>query len=67
MRCVSRAKFLRSSIEIPPWKRRAIVNSRVTLEGWPLGIVTNNGPIDCGASFGAGNYGMCGRGREMSS
>ena len=40
----------------------ATVCGHVTLEGWPLGSVTNNGPIDCGASFGAGNYGMCGRG-----
>ena len=103
----------------------ATVCGHVTLEGWPLGIITNNGPIDCdgaakathfiqaccqsrtpilylnnttgymvgraheeagmikhgsrmiqavtnatvpqitiycGASFGAGNYGMCGRG-----
>ena len=103
----------------------ATVCGHITLEGWPLGIITNNGPIDCdgavkathfiqaccqsrtpilylnnttgymvgrafeeagmikhgskmiqavtnatvpqitiycGASFGAGNYGMCGRG-----
>ena len=103
----------------------ATVCVHITLEGWPLGIITNNGPIDmagankathfiqaccqsrtpilylnnttgfmvgkafeeggiikhgskmiqavtnatvpqitlyCGASFGAGNYGMCGRG-----
>ena len=103
----------------------ATVCGHVTIEGWPLGIITNNGPIDCdgaakathfiqaccqsrtpilylnnttgymvgrtheeagmikhgskmiqavtnatvpqitlycGASFGAGNYGMCGRG-----
>jgi geranyl-CoA carboxylase beta subunit len=55
------------------------------IEGWPVGVITNNGPIDSagankathfiqaccqsrtpllyrGASFGAGNYGMCGRG-----
>ncbi len=103
----------------------ATVCGHITLEGWPIGIITNNGPIDCdgatkathfiqaccqsrtpilylnnttgymvgraheeagmikhgskmiqavtnatvpqitiycGASFGAGNYGMCGRG-----
>ncbi len=103
----------------------ATVCGHITLEGWPLGVITNNGPIDCagaakathfiqaccqsrtpifylnnttgymvgraheeagmikhgskmiqavtnasvpqitiycGASFGAGNYGMCGRG-----
>jgi geranyl-CoA carboxylase beta subunit len=103
----------------------ATVCGHITIEGWPLGIITNNGPIDCdgatkathfiqaccqsrtpilylnnttgymvgraheeagmikhgskmiqavtnatvpqitiycGASFGAGNYGMCGRG-----